>query len=102
MFLLHNIKIGSRTRAVSYQIAFGDSFQAIGGQDLNSTNPIHLAPKLRTVFHHTNSKHNPEFSTGTILLFKWTYEVNEVRFQLDAVSDLKSSCALRSFERLRD
>jgi len=102
-FLLHNAKTSSRIRAVSYPIAFGDSFQAIRAQDTNLTTPIHVAPKLRPVFPHTNSRRDSEFSTGTILLLNGTYEVSEVvRFQLDAVSDLKSSCAMRSFETLHD
>jgi len=100
---LHNAKTGSRTRAVSYPIAFGDSFNAIRGQDLNLTTPIYLPPKLRPVFPHTNSRRDAQYSTGTILLFNGTYEVTEVvRLQLDAVSDLKSACVLRSFEPLHD
>ena len=103
MFLLHSAKTGSRTHAVSYPIASGDSFQAISGQDLNLTTTIYLVPMLRPVFSHTSSRHDAEFTTGTVLLFNWTHEVTEiVRFQLDVVSDLKSSCALRSFEPLHD
>ena len=64
MFLIHNVKTGSRTRAVSYPIAFGDSFQVIIGQDLNLTTSFHLAPELRNVFPHTDSMRVPEFSTG--------------------------------------
>ena len=38
-----------------------------------------------------------------MLLVSETYEVTEVvRFQLDAVSGIKSSCALKSFETLHD
>jgi len=100
---LHNAKTGSRTRAISYLIAFGDSFQAIRGQDLNLNTPIYFTPKLRPVFPHTNSRRDVQFSTGRVLLFNGTYEVTEfVRLQLCAVSDLKNARVLRSFETLHD